>query len=552
MNQQKIFRPFYRIRVAYWTTFRVLLSYLWLYIKSKFLGQKYYDDRVYDLHLKNADRVKETVLHLQGLFVKMGQSLSILSNFLPEGFHEPLEALQNKIPARPYSEIESRIKRELGNTPENLFADFDRNPLASASIGQVHRAKLKSGEEVVVKVQHANIESIAEVDLGIMQRIIGGVSYFFNIKGIEHAYTQIEKMIEEELDFKKEASAMQRIAANLEGEAQLVIPKVFEEYSTNRVLVTQFCEGVKINEIKQIDEWGIDKTDLGNRLIHAYCKMVFEDGLYHADPHPGNIMVQENGNVVFLDFGAIGELQPSMRTGFLGLIDAAVKNDDEKIIASLHTMGFLSDHKDAEKTAEKVIESFRYFLQNEVQFEGMNLKEIQVNPFENTLFNLAKDLGIRGITNTVQVPKEFVLLNRMLTLLLGICNTLDSNMNPIDELEPYFQKFILGENGNVVQFITELVKGSLLSSVALPGELNKTLKKIQRGELVVNMAAVETQNKLIYAVGQQLIFTILLITALIFAYILHKDGEEQFRLYALIFGGISFLLLLRSFWKHRK
>ena len=150
MANQKIFRPGYRIRKAYWTTFVVMMSYVWLFLKAKFLGKAYADKRLLDLHLRNAERVKKTILHLQGLFIKVGQLLSILTNFLPKAFHEPLEALQNQIPARPYSEIEQQIISELGDKPKNIFAYFDETPLASASIGQVHRATLKSGEQVAV------------------------------------------------------------------------------------------------------------------------------------------------------------------------------------------------------------------------------------------------------------------------------------------------------------------------------------------------------------------------------------------------------------------
>ncbi len=552
MSQQKIFRPGYRIRKAYWTAFVVMVSYLWLYLKSKIFGKKYYEKRILDLHLRSAERVRHTIMHLQGLFIKVGQLLSILTNFLPEEFHGPLEALQNQIPARPYQEIEEQIKGELGEAPKQLFSYFNENPLASASIGQVHRATLKSGEQVVVKVQHSNIEKIARVDLNVMQRIVKLTAYFFDIKGIEHAYTQVKKMIEEELDFEQEASSMQAIAVNLKDEPALSIPQIFPAYSTKKILTSQYCEGVKISDTDQLKDWQIDQTDLANRLVHAYCKMVFEDGFYHADPHPGNIMVQEDGTLVFLDFGAVAHLQPYMRTGFLSLIDAAVKNDDEKIINALRTMGFLAEGKDAQKAARQIVDALRQFLQNEVQIEGLNFKDIKVNPFETSLFNLTRELGLKGIANTVQVPKEFVLLNRMVTLLLGICNTLDSNMNPITVLQPYLQKYMLGEQGSLVQFITDLIKGSLTNTLALPGELQKTLKMAQKGELELQVEGTLERNRLIYTLGQQLIYVLLLITSLAFAYLFYKDDAAKLQNYALWISGLFAFLLLRSMWKNRK
>ncbi len=551
MANQKIFRPGYRIRKAYWITFVVMMSYVWLFFKAKFLGKRYAEKRMLDLHLRNAERVKKTILHLQGLFIKVGQMLSILTNFLPKAFHEPLEALQNQIPARPYSEIEQQIIGELGDKPKNIFADFNETPLASASIGQVHRARLKSGEQVAVKVQHLNIEQIAEVDLRVIQRIVRLTAYFFDIKGIEHAYTQVKKMIEEELDFEQEAQSMQRIAENLKDEPALDIPQVFPEFSNQKILVTQFCEGVKISDTAQIEAWNINATDLANRLVHAYCKMVFEDGLYHADPHPGNIMVQADGTLIFLDFGAVASLQPYMRAGFLALIDAAVKNDDEKIIASLRSMGFIADRQNSQEIAEKIIDALRQFIQNEVQIDGLNFKDIKVNPFETSLFNLIRELGLRGIANTVQVPKEFVLLNRMVTLLLGICNTLDSQMNPIEVVQPYLKKYMLGEQ-DFLKFITDLLKNNLTSALALPGELQRTVKKIQRGELQVHISGTTERNRVMYVLGQQFLYTSLLIVSLIFTYLFHNEGITQFKSYSILASALFILLLFRSMWKNRK
>ncbi len=551
MPTPKIYRKGYRIRKAYGTAFRVLCSYLWLYLKSKIFGKKYYQNRIFDTHVRNAERVKKTILQLQGLFIKVGQLLSILTNFLPKAFHEPLEALQNKIPARPFSEIQNRIVQELGDTPENLFAVFNQTALASASIGQVHRATLKTGEAVVVKVQHQNIESVANVDLTIIQRLVKLSAYFFDIKGMEHAYTQVRKMVEEELDFRQEASAMQTIGENLTDEPKIRTPKLFDKFSTERVLTSEYIEGVKINDTTQLDTWGIDKTDLANRLVHAYCKMVFEDGFYHADPHPGNILVEEDGTIIFLDFGAVARVAPAMRTGILELIDATVKNDNERIILALRSMGFIAEGKDAERAAEKMIDAFRYFIQNEVEIDGLNFKDIKVNPFETSLFNLTKELGFSGIANTVQVPKEYVLLNRMGTLLLGICSTLDSSMNPITVVKPYLKNYMLGEQGNIVDYVTGMVKSNLTNAVALPNLLHKTIKQIQKGELEIKVDGVQQRNRIIYVLGQQLIFTFLLIASVAFSFIFYQQGMMELFGYGKIVSGVFLFLLLRSMWRNR-
>ena len=548
MSNKKIYSRGYRVRKAYWTAFVVMKSYLWLSFKSKIFGNNYYKKRITPLHLKNANRIKKAILELEGLFIKVGQLLSILSNFLPKAFQEPLEALQNQIPPRPYQEIETRIKRELGDTPEQLFASFEKTPLASASIGQAHRATLKDGTEVVVKVQHSNIEKIADIDLQIMEKLTRLLAFFYKIKGIEYAYTQVKIMIQEELDFTKEAEAMQVVKENLKDEILLTIPEVHETFSTHRVLTTTFCKGVKISDTSTLDEWNIDRKDLGNRLVHVYCQMVFTDGLYHADPHPGNILIQNDGTIVLLDFGATGSLRPEMRTGFLNLIEAAAQNDTEKIIDALQNLGFIAYERNAEKIAEKVILAFRNFLQNEVEMEGLNFKDLKVNPLDSSLFNLTTEIGLRGIANTVQVPKEYVLLNRMVTLLLGICNTLDSSINPLEEIRPYFQKFMLGDREDMVKYASDFVKKSATTLLTIPSDLGEVLNKARRGKLEIQMPGEVEKTKLYYALGQQLIFTILMIAAFGFGYLFFQDQYLEWAKWSFGVAGIFGVLLLRAMW----
>lgn len=545
----KIYSRSYRVRKAYWTAFVVMLSYVRLHLVSKIMGKKYKEKRMVALHLKNAYRIKNAILELQGLFIKVGQLLSILTNFLPEQFQGPLEGLQDKIPARPYAEIQQRIEKEFGKKPLDLFAHFEEVPIAAASIGQAHRATLHEGTEVVVKVQHANIEQTAQIDLEIIEKLTNLVSRFMDIKGMEYAYTQVRKMIEEELDFKKEAVAMEIIRSNLKDEPGLLIPKTHPEFCTQRVLCTTFYEGVKISNLPQLEAWGLDKTDLAKRLVHAYCQMVFKDGFYHADPHPGNILVQESGAMVLLDFGAVAALKPEMRTGFLQLLEGAVKNDTEKIINSLMALGFIADEKAAIKVAEKVIDALRNFLENEVQFDGLNLKDIQINPFESSLFSLITDIGLQGIADVVQVPKDYVLLNRMVSLLLGICSTLDSQMNPIDVVQPYFREFMLGERGDVVNFVKDLLQRTVTNLLAMPGDIQKVLKKLRRGELEIKIEGQVEKTNIMYALGQQLIYTFLMIAIGGFAYLFYQEGAVKILYYL---GGLQLLFLLLFIGAMRK
>lgn len=525
MTDKRLYSGSRRVRKAHWTAAVVMLSYAGLLLGKKLFGQGYYEKRIMALHLRNAERVKKAILELNGLFIKIGQMLSILGSFLPEEFQKPLEELQDRIPPRPLSQVRERIQREFGKPPEQLFARFDETPLAAASIGQAHRAQLHNGLEVVVKVQHADIEEIARIDLEIIRRLTRVISFFFDIKGMNHLYTQVRQMIEEELDFTREAEAMRRIGDNLKTQENLFVPEVHPEYSTARVMTTTWYDGVKISHLAQLDAWQIDRQELVARLLRAYCQMLFKDGYYHADPHPGNILVRQDGAIILLDFGATGQLSKALREGIPQLIEAAVKNDMHGMIEAFRAMGFLADGREAEQMAEKMVTALRNFLQNEVQLEGLNFKDIKVNPFNNSLVDLIQDIGISGISGTVQVPKDYVLLNRMLTLLLGLCTTLAPQLNPLDVVRPYAQEFVLGQRGDLVTFVRNLLQNTLASALSLPEDLRQTLQKARRGQLEMLNPDVRDGARLMYLAVQQALFALLALASGAAGWWLQHTGE---------------------------
>ena len=549
---KKIYRASWRIRKAYWTTLVVMFSYMRLLFFKKIFGKKYYDGRILDLHIKNANRAKIAILELNGLFIKVGQLLSILSNFLPEEFQKPLEELQDKIPPRPFHEVEQRIINEFGKKPNEIFKSIEETPLAAASIGQAHKAVLPDGTVVVVKVQHYNIEKIADVDLEIIRNLNKMVGWFFNIKGLDYVYTQIRKMIEEELNFLQEAQSMLIIGGNLNEIEGLVVPNVHVEFSTERVLTTTWHEGVKIADIEKLNKWGINKKDIVGRLLKAYCKMVFKDGFYHADPHPGNILIHPDGTIILLDFGAVAYLGKNLKEGIPELIEAAIKNDNAKVIDTMRSMGFLADGYEATEMAEKMINALRNFLQEEVKLEGLNFKDIEFDPFNNSLFGLIQDIGIGGIAGTIQMPKDFVLLNRMLTLLLGISNTLAPELNPLQVVRPYIKEYVLGEGDDMVSLASNFVRRSLSTAIGLPDELHRVLRIIEKGKLITRTPDIRDGARLLYQVGQQFLFAILIIAAATFGYLFWQNNDPDMARYSFISGGVLFLFLIRSIRKGNK
>ncbi len=473
----------FRFLRAYFTTFLVLGSYLWA---GAFLRRSADGERWREVHRRNAARVRKTILALQGLFIKVGQLLSILANFLPDEFRGELATLQDRVPPRPFDEIAARVAEELGAPVDELFAAFAREPIASASLGQVHEARLKDGTRVVVKVQHPDIEEISRLDLRTMRRILLIVNAFFPVQGIDAYYSQLRELIDRELDFELEATNLTRIAENFAADPMVVFPRVIAGLSAKRVMTQTFVEGTKVGDLAALDALGVDRRQLAERVVRAYCQMVFVDGVYHADPHPGNLLVGPGGELVFLDFGAVAEVSTDMREGMPEFLEGVIRRDTDRLMRALKRMGFLA-HGGDEEVGERVVEYFHRRFQEEVKLESFNLRDIRIDPqkgFENLLNLRRMNVTLRELSGAFQVPRDWVLLQRCFLLLTGVCTELDPKLNPFEVVRPYLQEFVLGSR-DWAQIALEAVRDMALQAVTLPADARKVLQKASRGELEV-------------------------------------------------------------------
>jgi predicted unusual protein kinase regulating ubiquinone biosynthesis (AarF/ABC1/UbiB family) len=512
---------------AYYTTFQVIFSYLWLFWKAKLFGRGYRDANISKIHRRNAKRVYETILKLQGLFIKVGQALSIMANFLPDAFRAELEGLQDQVPPRPFEEIAGRIEEELGDAPSALFARFEKVPIASASLGQVHEATTKDGRHVAVKVQHQDIDEIVRLDLKTIRRILAIVQWFVPVQGLDGYYHQIKEMLSRELDFTLEADNIEKISKNFAADSRVLFPTPIRELSTKRVITTSFVEGKKLGDIPGIEKMGIDKKELASRLVRAYCQMIFVDGVYHADPHPGNILVDAEGNLVLLDFGAVAELSQPMREGIPEFLEGVLRRDTERLIRALRKMGFLSRTTD-EAVSEKIIEYFHRRFQEEVKLESFNLKDIKIDPqrgFENLLDLRKMNVGLKELSGAFHIPRDWVLLERTILLVYGSCAQLDPELNPMAIIQPYLQDFVLG-NRDWQKVAMETVRDMALGAVTLPDDLRKYLTRATRGEMEVRVRGVQEGARTIYSIGRQLIYTAIGLSTGYAALHMHERGED--------------------------
>jgi ubiquinone biosynthesis protein len=540
---------------AYLVTFVVLSSYLWIRFLSRFRSASAIEAHIENANLKNARRIYRAIGELQGLFIKVGQLISIMTNFLPEVFRTELEGLQDKVPPRSYDAIERRFREEFdGRSPKELFAEFNETPIASASIGQVHMARLPGGHHVAVKVQYPDIARIVRSDLRALRRIFSLIERFIPYQGLDMVYQEIRSIILAELDFTREARNVEEIATNFQGQSDVDFPKVIWELSTRAVLTTEYIDGVKVNDLRGLEKLNIDRTRLARLVIETYCQQIFHHGVYHADPHPGNILVRGGPSIAFVDFGAVAQVSEGMRRGILTLLQGAINRDTSKIVDSLREMGFIA-HRSDPKVYERVVDYFHGRFQEEVKLESFSLQDIKFDP-QQGLENLADlrrmDISLRDISSTFHVPKEWIMLERTILLLMGLCTELDPDLNPMDVIRPHVEEFVLGKDGDWSKFMLDTARDITLSTLALPPEIKKFTSHALRGDIEIQVAGIKDQGRLFYSLGQQLIYTALTIASFSFGMVFEGRGFEQRATWLMAASGCFCLLLLHSIWSTRR
>lgn len=510
-----------RKKTAYFTAFRIGFSYLSLFLFKKFYRPRNYQQKLNKRHEKNAQLLKAKIIDLNGLFIKVGQLISVLSNVLPKAYGEAMESLQDNAPASSFSSVEPVLSHALGDSLSQVFKNFDEAPIASASIGQVHKATLFTGETVAVKVQHPHISKIANLDLSIIENLFKMMNRFFTFNGLDTVYAQVKIMILEELDYQHEADAMGKIKLDIAHIEGVKIPRVYTEYSAKNVLVTEFCEGVKITN--QESKGQFDKDEICDKLMFTYCEMILKNGFYHADPHPGNLLINEAGEIIILDFGAIGILSKANRFEIPKFIQAVMANDEEKVLESMQKLGFLSRDGNKERVAAKMIAALQTFINSGVKMEDLNYQTIKASGIDD----LRKELSLKELTATFDVPKDWILLERTILLLLGVCNTINPNYNPIDTVKPYLKKMILSKE-HMGNFLKEGLKNQATTIFGLPSRLDTVLKKANKGEIEFEIKSLPKSAQKMYLGIQQFIFGLLGVMSFAMAYVSNENENDQY------------------------
>jgi predicted unusual protein kinase regulating ubiquinone biosynthesis (AarF/ABC1/UbiB family) len=431
---------------------------------------------------------RQTALKLGVLMIKLGQFLSSRADLLPEQALSVLAALQDEVPAEPFSHVLYLIEAELGKPITEIFSTFERKATAAASLGQVHKAVLSStGEEVAVKVQLSNIDQLVRMDLNSLKFVIRVIMRFVDTSkfiDLMAVYREFERTVYEEIDYITEAANCKRFKEMFEDDPTIYIPRVYDEYTTRRVLVLEWIDGIKINDYTALEAAGIDRLEAANRTVQAYFHQFFDEGFFHADPHPGNIFVKQgmpgNGPIIeFVDFGMVGSLTSNMKKSMKDLFLSFVTRDSETMVQALSQLGFIG--KGANISA--IERGLSLMLE---QFYGISLGE-------------ARELDIPDVANEVsqllygqpfQIPAQFAFIGRAVSTLVGVSTGLAPDFNFVDLAVPYARKF-LGLNAEDIGKTIQQLLGQLLETVntllKMPRSLERILNKLETGQFVINL-----------------------------------------------------------------
>jgi aarF domain-containing kinase len=328
-----------RTTVLFWNAGIIAAGYLYVKRKAKRLAPEEAATLWEAQHRRSAPRLLRTIRRLRGMLTKSGQYLSARPDLVPEPYIEALATLQDAVPARPYRVIAGQVERELGAPIASLFARFQKRPIASASLAQVHRATLPDGRDVAVKVLYPDIEALVRADLrnlGLLLSIVGRIWPRYDFRVI---YREIARLVPRELDLRSEAANAERVAAELAHRDDVIVPAIVREHDSSRVLVMEFIDGIKVTNVAALRDAGIAPAPLADTIVDIFGDQVLGHGFFHGDPHPGNIFILRDGRVALIDFGIALELPEAVRQGFATLSHSAATQDPAGMIRAIQMIG---------------------------------------------------------------------------------------------------------------------------------------------------------------------------------------------------------------------
>jgi predicted unusual protein kinase regulating ubiquinone biosynthesis (AarF/ABC1/UbiB family) len=415
-----------RFAAQAWLVARIYGGYKGIQLARR-LGLADRQDRLVRHHRRSAEAAYALATRLEGLPIKVCQFLGSRADILPDAYVEVLSRLQDKVPPRRAALMRAVIERELDRPLGEVFAEFDDVPIASASLAQVHRARLHDGREVAVKVQYPEIAHLVATDIRNFAFLVGALARLEPSFDFRVLVDEVTKLVPLELDFLNEASNAERMAACLAGRTDVFVPPVVREHSTARVLVSEFAPGVRLTDVDGLRKQGTDPKDVARRVSEIFTEMILVHGFFHGDPHPGNILVQPGPRLVLIDFGLAKALPDDFRAAVVRLTMAIMAGQPHEIAAAFRALGFRTKN-DSDDSLAMLGEAFLGFaLRNGIAYANPAL----LQKFNDELPRVMRANPLVG------VPGDILLVGRVMGLLSGIGKQLGSDVDPAALLLPY-------------------------------------------------------------------------------------------------------------------
>ena len=469
-------------------------------------------------------------------FIKLGQLLSTRPDVLPPAYVEVLGRLQDDVPPAPWSEAKAVIEAELGPVDE-VFDDFDRDAISGASLGQVYRATY-DGEQVAVKVRRPGVESLVEADLRAIRWLLPPLQALVDegrAFSLSNVADEFAKTIREEMDYRRERRMLESIRANFEDADEIAVPHSYPAASGDRVLTMEYLGGTKITDLDGLEAHGFDRTALATTIQRAYLQMILDDGVFHADPHPGNLAVRDDGTVVFYDFGMSGEVDPFIQEKIAEFYVAVAAQDIDGILDAMVEMGTLSPEADRDVMADVMELAIA-----DVRGEAIDQYRVQrvIEQVEDTLYEFP-----------LRLPRNFALILRVATVVEGVCVTLDPDFDFIEVVteylaaEGYLEETVRATAADAGQQVRDTTEALF----TVPPRLDSVLRDVERENVTVTVR-IEDRNDVIDRLAKRLVYALtlgvgVLSTALLYSF---NEGVEA----AVAAGTLTLpfaYLLFRSF-----
>jgi predicted unusual protein kinase regulating ubiquinone biosynthesis (AarF/ABC1/UbiB family) len=396
-----------------WMQTGLVLSYLWFFFRTKVLRWKMSKEATSRLHRKNARRFKTTAARLKGANVKVGQIASMQQHVLPAEYIEELRSLRDAVASTEYSLIASVIETELGQGPLELFEEFEKTPIAAASMAQVHVAKLKTGEKVVVKVQHPGLEQSVAIDLALMRVLFAIIALFVKKIDLRQILSEAQEPLRRELDLHQEGKATEALGEEIRP-LGVIVPKVYWQYTSRRVITLEYIDGVNVDNIEQIRAWKVDRRALMETFVRQFWHQVFTSGLFHADPHPGNVFCTPDGRLALLDFGMVKRLPENVRSGLQKELFGGIFNHPKLYADGLIEKGAMRepDRAKVEAWATKMFSDpkMRAMLFDHQLEEGAEMTDL-----------FGSIAGMVDGLETFETPQDNLMFMRAMGIMIDVC-----------------------------------------------------------------------------------------------------------------------------------